>query len=206
MTLNPDNFVTPDDPILIKIAEVIDPKDIQLKKTQNIIDQMLSIAYGEQKDHSKPVLVGLAAPQVGISKRIILVDVAARGHAEVADLRVFINPEIMEMSEDKEEWYEGCFSTDCVCGVVNRPKIIKVKYYDRKGNSHEDEYDGYVARIFQHEIDHLNGKEFVQHINDDDKLHWVEPDQFPEYRDKEAWRNWPIKCPRSKWYKIKGIR
>lgn len=201
-----EKFVKPDDPILVRIAEAIDISKISSSETQEAIEEMLSVAYGEQVDRMKPLLVGLAAPQVGISKRIILVDVMARGKGEVGDLRVYINPEIVWTSEEENEWYEGCFSTDRVCGIVSRPTKIKIKAFTREGQSVEEEHDGYTARIFQHEIDHLNGIEFVTHVSDDDKLHWVEKDEFPEYRNNEGWKNWSKKCPREKWERIKGIR
>jgi len=70
----------------------------------------------------------------------------------------------------------------------------------------EEEYSGYTARIFQHEVDHLDGKEFTTYITDDKKLHWVEEEEFPAYRNQEGWRHWPHKCPRQKWERIKGIR
>lgn len=198
-------FVNPDDPVLVEIAEAIDISKISSSETQKSIEEMLKVAYGEQIERTKPLLVGLAAPQVGISKRIILVDVAAKGRGEVGDLRVYVNPEIVWKSEEENEWYEGCFSTSRVCGVVLRPTKIKIKAFTREGQSVEEEHEGYTARIFQHEIDHLNGIEFVTHVSDDNKLHWVEKEEFSTYRDKEGWRNWSKKCPREKWERIKGI-
>jgi peptide deformylase len=200
------HLVAPNDPVLNKIAKPVELPKITLADTQNKIESLLHLAYGEQTDRSKPVLVGLAAPQAGISERIILVDVGADGKGSVSDLRVFINPEITWHSEKTNEWYEGCFSTDRVCGIVTRPTKIRLRAYDKEGNKVKGEYSGYTARIFQHEIDHLNGKEFTTLITDDNNLHWVEEAEFPEYRDKEAWRNWPKKCPRGKWNKIKGIK
>ncbi len=196
-------FVSPNDPILLKIATAILPSDLKSEDVQLALEKMLEVGFGKQKDRTKPMVVGLAAPQIGISKRIILVDILADGKGGVGDLRVFINPEITWSSEDKEEWYEGCWSTDRVTGIVSRPKSIKVKAYDQTGKFVEGEYHGYTARIFQHEIDHLNGKEFVHLITDDEKLHWVEVDQFMEYRNNEAWRQWPHKCLREKWNQIK---
>ena len=198
-------FVSPDDPILIKKAEAISPDAISSSETKQLVEGLLDIAYGEQGDRKKPVLVGLAAPQVGISKRVILVDVGADGRGGVSDLKVYINPEITWMSDEQEEWYEGCFSTAQVTGIVERPKKIKLKAFTVDGEEVEEEHTGYVARIFQHEVDHLNGMEFVSHITDDEKLHWVEDDEFPRYRDEEGWRDWPNKCPREKWERIKGI-
>src|SRR3989344_7436831 len=202
-----EKFVKSDDPILLQKAEEIKPEEIKSSELEDLIEKMLNAAYGEQTDRNKPLLVGLAAPQIGISRRIILVDVAARGKGNVGDLRVFINPEITWKSEDETEWYEGCYSTSRVCGIVSRPTTIKLNAYDQNGQKIEDaEYSGYTARIFQHEIDHLDGVEFVTHISNDDNLHWVEEDEFPEYRNGEGWRHWTKKCPREKWEEIKGIR
>ncbi|MCL4354670.1 peptide deformylase [Patescibacteria group bacterium] len=199
------DFVRPDDPVLVKTAKVIGLGQIKSPEIDIDIERMLKAAYGEQEDRSKPVLVGLAAPQIGISKRIILVDVAANGKGEIGDLRVYINPEVVWKSKDEREWYEGCYSTDRVCGIVSRPNKVRIKACTREGLQVEEEYEGYTARIFQHEIDHLNGAEFVSRIIDDDKLHWVEESEFPQYRDKESWRNWQKKCSRDKWNKIKGL-
>lgn len=206
MPIDAKQFVAPNDPILIRKADPIEARDIQSTKVRNIIESMLDIAYGHQEDRSKAFLVGLAAPQVGISKRIILVDVAADGKGVVGDLKVFINPEIAWQSDETEEWYEGCWSTDKVCGIVPSPSKVRVKAYTENGTIIEEEYTGYTARIFRHEIDHLNGKEFVQRITDDNKLHWVEDDDWEAYRNNQGWRNWAKKCPREKWNKIKGNR
>lgn len=195
-------LVPPNDPILIKQAVPVLKINGQIKKD---IEKMLDVAYGHRVDRSKPTVVGLAAPQVGISKRIILVDVGADGKGKLADLRIYINPEVTWKSAETNEWYEGCWSTSHVCGIVSRPTKIKVKALTVDGAEVIEEYSGYVARIFQHEIDHLNGQEFTTHITDDNDLHWVEDDQFPEYRNNEAWRNWRVKCPREKWEKIKGL-
>lgn len=199
-------FVKPNDPILLKIAQEIPSSEITSGVTKAFIGKILDVAFGNRKDKSKPNVVGLAAPQIGISKRIIAVDIGADGKGSLSDLRIYINPKITWKSEEEAEWYEGCWSTDRVCGIVSRPINIRVDAYNTDGEKVEEEYEGYVARIFQHEIDHLNGMEFVTHITDDDKLHWVKDDEFPLYRNKEGWRNWPNKCPRERWEKIKGIK
>lgn len=203
-TIQLDEFVPPNSPILIQVAKSIFPEEIGSQALNDNIDKMLKVAFGEQQDGGKPLLVGLAAPQIGISKRIILVDVIADGKGKVGDLRLYINPEIIWMSDDQMEWYEGCFSTSRVCGIVSRPNRIKIRALTREGKIVEEEHSGYTARIFQHEIDHLNGKEFVTHISDDEKLHWVEKEEFPQYRNQEGWRHWPNKCPRAKWEQIKN--
>lgn len=181
-------FLKPDDPMLRTKAE---KANAESSETKAIIKIMLRIAKGEQKGKKKPIMVGLAAPQISISKRIILVDVKADGKGKTGDLRVYVNPEITWQSKKKEEWYEGCYSTGKICGIVSRPVSIKIKAFGIK----QKKYTGYLARIFQHEIDHLNGKVFISHITNPDHLHIVEKHEFPLYRDKEAWRNWPKKAP-----------
>lgn len=199
------DLVPPNDPILLKIAEPIEIDQITSPQTKEYIEKILAASLGRRQDKNKPLVVGLAAPQIGISKRIIAVDTGADGKGGLSHLELFINPEIVHSSTEENEWYEGCWSTDRVCGIVSRPTHITVKAYTPDGKQIEREYSDYTARIFQHEIDHLNGKEFVTHITDNSKLHWVEESEFPEYRDNEAWCTWPNKCPREHWDKIKGI-
>lgn len=214
-------FVKPNNTILSKVANKIPLEEINSDNTKKIIGEMLKTAYGEQKDITKPVLVGLAAPQIGFSKRIILIDTKADGKGGVGNLKVYINPEIIWKSKEEGEWYEGCFSTGNVCGIVSRPNSIKTKSFvlTPQGWTFElviERHAGYTARIFQHEIDHLNGIRFPDLIKDPDKLHWVEKDEFPlyrqslkfspgsNYRDKQAWKNWAKKCSFDMWAKIKG--
>jgi peptide deformylase len=203
-TLKLDEFVAPQSPILVQVAEAIPAEKIGAPEIQADIEKMLKVAFGEQQDKDMPLLVGLAAPQIGISRRIILVDVLAEGKGKVGDLRLYINPEITWFSDEQNEWYEGCFSTSRVCGIVSRPTRIKIRALNREGKTIEEEHSGYTARIFQHEVDHLNGKEFVSRITDDNKLHWVEEAEFPQYRNDGGWRNWTKKCSREKWEKIKS--
>lgn len=198
-------LVSPNDPVLIKIAEPIPLSQITSRDTQSLVEEILDVAYGHRVDRTKPTVVGLAAPQAGISKRIIVVDTGADGKGGLSNLQVYINPQIVERSEEEEEWCEGCWSTDKVCGVVSRPKKIRLEAFNRQGERVSEEHEGYVARIFQHETDHLDGIEFVKHIIDDNKLHWVEDEEWVKYKNEEGWRNWPYKCPRSKWEQMKGI-
>ena len=196
-------LVKPNDPILLKIAEEVSQEEINSPKTRELIEQILDASYGRRENREKPTVVGLAAPQIGISKRIIAVDIGADGKGGLSALKIYINPEITWSSEEKEEWCEGCWSTDRVAGVVARHKKIKVKAYLIDGEEIEEEHTGYVARIFQHEIDHLDGSEFVNRITDPDKLHWVKEEEWVKYKNEEGWRNWPKKCTREKWNKIK---
>lgn len=162
---------------------------------------MLTIAYGTQGDATRPTLVGLAAPQIGVSKRIAIIGMNAVGGGEQPELKVFVNPEITDVSEGQEEGREGCFSTSRVCGIVKRAKRVTVQAYDRHGQQFSCTLEGFPARVAQHEVDHLNGIRFPDRITDDSKLHWVEEDEFGAYR--KQWRGWSVLCSRSRWNAIK---
>lgn len=193
--------VPPNSEVLNRVAEPINPIEIKSTKIQSIVDRMFRVAYGRQGDAKYPTMVGLAAPQIGISKRIVIIGLNAAGGGEQPELKAFINPKIVQKSDEMEEGREGCFSTSRVCGIVERAKSVTVKAYDREGDEFIHEFEGFPARVAQHEIDHLDGIRFPDRIADDTKLHWVEEHEFGEYR--ENWRNWLIHCPRAKWENIK---
>lgn len=194
--------VPPDSKVLNLIAENIPVNQILSENTKVLVDKLFRVAYGRQGDAKYPTLVGLAAPQIGVSKRVVIIGMNAVGGGEQPELKEFINPEIIEYSDTLEEGREGCFSTSRVCGIVMRTKKVKVRAYDRKGEFFEHEFEGFPARIAQHEIDHLDGIRFPDRITDDKNLHWVEEAEFGDYR--ENWRNWPVNCPREKWEAIKS--
>ena len=112
--------------------------------------------------------VGLAAPQVGKSIRIFVVDATsgAKEEPELANFKkVFINPEIVELSENECIMNEGCLSLPEIHEDVSRPEVVKVKYYDEDFNEHIEEFKGYAGRIIQHEYDHLEGILFIDHLS-----------------------------------------
>lgn len=201
-------FLAPTDTRLNEESLEVCPCEIRCDEVQEIIDTMLDIAHGETRDRTRSVMVGLAAPQIGIQERIILVDIAATGiftkeldPPPSPDIRVFINPKILWQSEEKEVWREGCYSTGRICGLVPRSKKVLIRAYDRDGNIITEEFSGYVARIFQHEIDHLDGIRFPDRIDDDSALHWVDEEDLIEYRID--WNNWPKKISRADWEKVR---
>ncbi|MDR0818918.1 MAG: peptide deformylase [Oscillospiraceae bacterium] len=104
--------------------------------------------------------MGLAAPQVGVLRRVFVVtDISGAEDISIE----FINPEILELSEEREEAAEGCLSVPNIWAMVERPKYVKVKALDRHGVPFElDITDNYLSRAVQHEIDHLNGNLFTQ--------------------------------------------
>jgi peptide deformylase len=194
--------VLPGSDVLNQVATAIPVEAIMSKETQFLVAEMLRIANGTQGDKNRRTMVGLAAPQVGASKRVIVVDVASTGMGETPDLRAYINPRITERYKQTEPGREGCFSTGNVCGNVERSSHVTVEAYDSEGNPVTEQWSGFTARIFQHETDHLDGIRFPDRISDDTKLHWVEPDEFGEYRTK--WAEWTELCTRDTWQNIKA--
>ena len=107
--------------------------------------------------------IGLAAIQIGIARRIVTMDLAKKDDPK--EPLVFINPEVTWFSEDKSTYEEGCLSIPEYYEEVERPAAVKVKYMDLDGKTHEIEADGLLATCLQHEIDHLNGVLFIDHIS-----------------------------------------
>jgi len=107
--------------------------------------------------------IGLAAIQVGMPSRVVVMDLSKR--ETEAEPRVFINPELIWSSEEKSVYEEGCLSIPDIHEDVERPARVKVKYLDLDGKPHEEEADGLFATCIQHEVDHLNGVMFIDHIS-----------------------------------------
>jgi peptide deformylase len=105
--------------------------------------------------------IGLAATQVDVHERIIVIDTSE----ERDQLMVFINPELVWASPEKKAWREGCLSVPDFFDEVERPERVKIKALDREGNSFELEADGLLAVCLQHEMDHLQGKVFVEYLS-----------------------------------------
>ncbi len=148
-------------------------------------------------------MVGLAAPQLGIPRRVILVDLGVdSSRSELGQLHVYINPVILWKSEEMEIGREGCFSTGNLHAIVPRAAHVRIAAYDRSGCKIFEEHHGFTARIFQHEIDHLDGIRFPDRIGFEGKLLWVEEDEYEEYRSD--WQNWSKTCPFTTWLEMRG--
>ena len=107
--------------------------------------------------------IGLAAIQVGVPVRLVVMDLSKK--ETETEPRVFVNPEILSPSEEKSTYEEGCLSIPDVHEDVERPARVKVKYLDLDGKAHEEDADGLFATCIQHEVDHLNGVLFIDHIS-----------------------------------------
>ena len=147
-------------PVLRKVAENITPDYPELK-------QLIANMY-ETLDASNGV--GLAAPQIGLAIRVVVIDldVLSDDFPEYKGFRkAFINAHILEYDEDskKESMEEGCLSIPGISEKVNRPTRIHVKYLDEDLKEHDEWVDGYLARVMQHEFDHLEGTMFVDRVS-----------------------------------------
>jgi peptide deformylase len=136
------------------LREVAQPVDKITDEIRQIVEDMLAMLY-------KSDGVGLSAPQIGISMRIAVIDI--NPYEPSAKPMVLINPEIMD-SEGQIEVEEGCLSIPGIRGDVKRAEKVVVKALDLEGNEICIEANELLARVLQHEIDHLNGKFFVDHL------------------------------------------
>ena len=109
--------------------------------------------------------IGLAAVQVGVLKRLLVADVNWREGEGPGEQYVLINPEIIEDTKDEHAYKEGCLSFPDQFAEVVRPSGVRVRYLDLDGKTQEKTFDGLLATCIQHEIDHLNGIVFVDHIS-----------------------------------------
>ena len=146
-------------PVLRKVAEDITPDYPGLKEL--IQDMWETLAESEG--------IGLAAPQIGKAIRLSVIDLdlLSEDMPEYKGFRrAFINPHIIEYDEEHTDTSdEGCLSLPSIHEKVERPTRIRVKWMDETFQEHDEWIEGYLARVMQHEFDHLDGKMFINHIN-----------------------------------------
>jgi peptide deformylase len=138
---------------LRKVSEPVKKIDVGIRK---LVDDMLETMYDAPG-------IGLAAIQIGTSKRVVTMDLAKK--EEPKNPQVFINPEIVWSSDEKAVYEEGCLSIPEIYSDVERPAQVKVKYLDLEGELHEIEANGLLSTCLQHEVDHLNGILFIDHLS-----------------------------------------
>jgi peptide deformylase len=152
------------DPVLRKVAQPIEKDSLDLNKLVEDMYQTMYDAAG----------VGLAAPQIGLSIRLFVVDGTPLNEDDpnhedfdpslVGFKKVFINPQIIEEEGDEWAYEEGCLSIPGIRGDVYRPETVKIKYLDLDWNEHVETYSDMASRIIQHEYDHLEGKMFTDYF------------------------------------------
>jgi len=149
-----------------------DPALKQKSKRVRTIDSSIQKLISDMIEtmHSVPGRVGLAAPQVGIPLRVIVI-----GLPEEEDIAL-INPEIVRRRGERLI-DEGCLSLPGYFGQVNRAESVTVKGHDQNGKEIRIRADGLLAQALEHEIDHINGKLYIDHLESMDKLHKIEPEE-----------------------------
>ena len=151
MTIKP--LIILPDPILRQASKPIETVDGEVKK---LAADMLETMYDAPG-------IGLAAIQIGVPCRMLVLDVSKEGEDKTP--LVFINPEIISSSDERSVYEEGCLSIPDYYAEVERPAKIKVRHLDAEGREQVTEADGLLATCLQHEIDHLNGILFIDHIS-----------------------------------------
>ena len=143
------------DPVLKKKTSEVAERDDSVKE---FVESMYETMYAAQG-------VGLAAPQVGESLRVFVIDTTPMEDEEGEGLkRAFINPIMIEEMGDEWGFEEGCLSIPGVRAEVNRKPQIKIEYFDENWELHEETFDGMKARVIQHEYDHIEGKLFTDYL------------------------------------------
>ena len=141
------------DPLLRQQSKPVETVDSEI---QRLADDMLETMYDAPG-------IGLAAIQIGVPRRMLVIDLSRDD--EENKPQVFINPEILKVSDDVSTYEEGCLSIPDYYAEVERPASLTVGYVDRDGKQQTIEADGLLATCLQHEIDHLNGVLFIDHIS-----------------------------------------
>ncbi|SEM61523.1 peptide deformylase [Sphingomonas gellani] len=146
------------DPRLRLISSPVEQVDYEVRTLVSDMMETMYAAHG----------IGLAAIQVGVARRVVVIDLQEQQDEEgkpIRDPRAYINPEVLDASEDVSVYNEGCLSIPDQYAEVARPVSCRVRWLDEQGATHEEDMDGLLATCMQHEIDHLNGVLFIDHIS-----------------------------------------
>jgi peptide deformylase len=154
---------------ILPIIETPDPRLKQISVPVERVDDDLRAFIADMFEtmYDAPG-IGLAAIQVGVAKRVLVIDLQEKDEetgAVVREPHVFINPEILEESDDLTVYNEGCLSVPDQYADVVRPSVVKAKWLDEKGDEHIETLDGLMAICLQHEMDHLEGVLFIDHLS-----------------------------------------
>jgi peptide deformylase len=184
------------DPRLRQVCAVLTKAELRDRQQQLEIDALLDFVYGKvnkttagvRRDPTRPTTVGLAGNQVGIMKQICAVDLSI-GHKGYSDMYLLVNPRITWSSKVVVSKPEGCINFPEIWGETKRARRVRLAALDRSGNALELELAGWPAVLVQHEIDHLNGRLFIDRLPDPSKAHFVPTDQYQTYRKVKP-ANW----------------
>lgn len=150
-------------PLLREVAKEFTKDEILSEDMQDLITDMWDTMYAYDG-------IGLAAPQIGLSRQLAVIHLEedSERYPELVESNKFIifNPSISVLDETKQEFWEGCLSVPGLRGPVSRPRKIKVDYLDENAKENSIELEDFLATVFQHELDHLFGKLFVDRMED----------------------------------------
>src|SRR3954465_12390769 len=153
----------------LPIVEVPDPRLRQISsRVEKVDDEVRALVADMFETMYEAPGIGLAAIQVGVPKRILVIDLQEPEEEDgepIRDPRVFINPEILESSDQDVPYTEGCLSVPDQYAEVERPDRIRARWLDLDGAAHEEEIEGLLATCLQHEMDHLEGILFIDHLS-----------------------------------------
>lgn len=149
------------------IRSIVLHPDARLKKksveVENITDALIKLAEDMMETMYDAPGIGLAAPQIGVLERLIVMD-CAKKEDEEPDPIIMVNPTIIASSEENSVYEEGCLSIPEHFAEINRPEFVQVEWIDLGGKQHSEEFNGLKSTCVQHEIDHLNGKLFIDYL------------------------------------------
>lgn len=180
------------DPILRQTSQEVSKDMINDPKFQDFLEDMIDYVYGHKRSednqlNGRPNVIGLAAVQLGVPLRVCVVDLALNMESEFHDMRIIVNPKIITVSKEKDADLESCVSCPEMWATVNRPKVVTIDCWDRWGNKMRIEGKADVAKLFQHEVDHMNGHLFIDRVSEE-KIHWVKDgDELKHYRGGNVW-------------------
>ena len=150
-------------PLLREVAKEYTKDEILSEDMQDLITDMWDTMYAYDG-------IGLAAPQIGLSRQLAVIHLEedSERYPDLVESKKFIifNPSISVLDETKQEFWEGCLSVPGLRGPVSRPRKIKVDYLDENAKENSIELEDFLATVFQHELDHLFGKLFVDRMED----------------------------------------
>ena len=154
MTIRPILTVDADMATLKQVSKPVEAVDDELRA---LMDDMLETMYDAPG-------IGLAAIQIGVAKRVIVMDIS-RGEDAPKEPRYFVNPEILWASEETAPYEEGCLSVPDIYDEVERPAKVRLRYLNYQGETIEEDAEDLYAVCIQHEMDHLNGILFIDHLS-----------------------------------------
>ena len=149
------------------IRSIVLHPDARLKKksveVENITDALIKLAEDMMETMYDAPGIGLAAPQIGVLERLVVMD-CAKKEDEEPDPIIMVNPTIIASSEENSVYEEGCLSIPEHFAEITRPELVQVEWIDLGGKQHSEEFNGLKSTCVQHEIDHLNGKLFIDYL------------------------------------------